>query len=210
MRTDEDLIADYYRKGRDDAGRAFEELKARRRKELVAYLVSLARSPSPQTYQAADDAVEQAFYKVAETRQREKARFQPGTGTVLGWLKVIGRNSLSEIGRKGRTRTAKEKKAATLRKGRGMQDAYEEACQRECWDGIMDCYSKLPDELPTRLKRVFELCFLHERSAKQVAAELGISEKAARARRSGSQKLMISCLTRKGLNPSGGLVRGSS
>jgi RNA polymerase sigma factor (sigma-70 family) len=203
-KSDEDLLDDFYRRTEDDREKlcedAFKELCDRHRDELIAFLVALHKC----RWEDAEDAVQLAFLKVARTRKTGKARFERGKGTVRAWLRKIAGRCLLEIlrPRSGQyaTRTGMDEKTREefdeKTKTKPHLGPAAEAITKECWNVIMACKSNLR----TRLRRVFDLFFLHNRTLNQIAEELRMTYGTAGRLKHEARKLVESCLRRKGFS----------
>jgi RNA polymerase sigma factor (sigma-70 family) len=179
---DWDLLRAYAHRGAEDA---FRELLHRH----ANMLFSTARRVLHGDAHLAQDVVQRAFCLLAQ-----KAGRLPRTGSLGGWLYRTTYQLARETQRTEWRRTRRENLAAT------MPPPIPNASESNPWDFLAPVLDEAIHSLPSADQTVLVQRFLQQRSHRDVALSLGISEDAAKMRTQRSLGRLRKVLVQRGIS----------
>jgi RNA polymerase sigma factor (sigma-70 family) len=213
--TDEELLMAYYEEGEEEkANEAFAELDRRYRTRLILSLtapsynrrfIKLHRMPGLE--QKGEELAAEALFRVADTKGRPTARWDPARRKVAPWIFGILRNVVVSYLRRHQPDLKME---TDYQKG-GWKDEVSSALDATPDDsttpeeelehqGLATALRECVQELPGELRTVCELLFDRGLKQNEAAAALQVSAPTLTRRKQEAYDLLRRCLTRKGID----------
>lgn len=120
-----------------------------------------------------------------------------GLGSFTGWVAVVIRNHIASTLRLSSFQHGNEELERLLEQEADDVDPTKEAALREIWEALQDCINRLIE----RRRRAFIGCYIEDKSARTVAAELGSTEGAVNLLVMHAKRNLRACMDSKGLGP---------
>ena len=210
--SDEDLLTVYYQQDEETANDAFAELDRRYRPRLILSLtvpgynrrfVKLHRSPGLE--QRGEELAAEALFRVADTKGRPKARWDPARQRVAPWIFGILHNVvISHLRRQRRERRARidlhnggrSGEVSALEALPDQAAGPEEIVQHQA---LLATLRECLQELPEQLRTLCELLFDKGMKQTEAAEVLQLTTPTLTRRKQEAYERLRRCLTRKGM-----------
>ena len=210
--TDEDLMMLYYQEDEPITNEAFAEIDRRYRFRLILSVTApnynkrfLKLYKMPGMEQTGEELAAEALFKVADTRGRPAARWDPARKRVHAWIFGILRNVVVSYLRRQRPevwtdtdfqQSDRNEGSSTVLETAATGVGPEEAVENEA---LMAALRECVRELPEQLRQLCELLF--ERGLKQTeaATELKMSTPTVTRRKQEVYDRLRRCMRRKGI-----------
>src|SRR5262245_8337216 len=213
--SDEDLMLTYYTQEDEQlANAAFAELDRRFRPRMLLTLtvpgynrkfVKLHRMPGLE--QKGEELVNEALFKVADSKGRPTARWDPSRRKLAPWIFGILRNVVVSFLRLKRPKVrvdtdlrpedTDEGTASPLDAAADPSAGPDEEMQNQALVTLLrECLDELPDEL----RRLCEMLYGQRMKQNEIAAVLNVSAPTLTRRKKEACDLLQRCLRRKGVD----------